>query len=136
MSKKNRNIAAPETNIIRYAIKEKGILSLQNESSEISLEEESYRPQQNVGRNADFLYLLLRKNASEDGKSLPGWMGFNTQVYKEIRSLVKSSHRCSSYGHINRQHAAPTQCFDLPTPSCPRSCLSFRRNNIRQSSND
>ena len=86
VSKKNRTIVAPETNIIRYAIKEKGILSLQNESSEISLEEESYRPQQNVGRNADFLYLLSRKNASENGKSLPGWMGFNTQVHKKIRS--------------------------------------------------
>ena len=86
VSKKNRTIVAPETNIIRYAIKEKGILSLQNESSEISLEEESYRPQQNVGRNADFLYLLSRKNASENGKSLPGWTGFNTQVHKEIRS--------------------------------------------------
>ena len=105
MSKKNRNIAAPEANIIRYAIKEKGILSLQNESSEISLEEESYRPQQNVGRNADFLYLLLRKNASENGKSLPGWMGFNTQVYKEIRSPVKSNtllrHSVSIYQRLH-----------------------------------
>ena len=86
VSKKNRTIAAPETNIVRYVIKEKGTLSLRNESSEISLEEESYRPQQNVGRNADFLYLLSRKNASEDGESLPGWTGFNTKVYKEIRS--------------------------------------------------
>ena len=86
VSKKNRIIAAPETNIVRYAIKEKGTLSLRNESSEISLKEESYRPQQNVGRNADFLYLLSRKNASEDGESLPGWTGFNTKVYKEIRS--------------------------------------------------
>ena len=86
VSKKDRTIAAPETNIIRYAIKEKGILSLRNESSEILLEEESYRPQQNMGRNADFLYLLSRKNASEDGESLLGWTGFNTKVYKEIRS--------------------------------------------------
>ena len=86
VSKKNHTILAPETNIIRYVIKEKGVLSLQNESSEISLEEGSYRPQQNVGRNADFLYLVSRKNASENGESLPGWKGLNTQVYKEIRS--------------------------------------------------
>ena len=85
-SKKNRTIVAPETNISRYAIKERGVLSLRNESSEISLEEGSYLPQQNVGRNADFLYLLWRKNALENSESLPRWTGFDTQVYKEVRS--------------------------------------------------
>lgn len=85
VSKKNRTIVAPETNIVRYTSKEKGTLCLRNESSEILLEEENYRHEQSMGRNADFLYLLSRKNASENGESLPGWTGLNTQIYKEIR---------------------------------------------------
>ena len=85
VSKKNRTIVAPETNIVRYTSKEKGTLCLRNESSEISLEEENYRHEHSMGRNADFLYLLSRKNASENGESLPGWTGLNTQIYKEIR---------------------------------------------------
>lgn len=87
VSKKNRTIVAPETNIVPYTSKEKGTISLRNESSEIPLEEECHRHEQNMGRNADFSYLLSRKNASENGESLPGWTGFNTQVYKEIRSV-------------------------------------------------
>ena len=39
-----------------------------------------------MGRNADFLYFLSRKNASENEEALPGWTGTNTQVHKEIRS--------------------------------------------------
>lgn len=88
MSKRNRTIEAPETNIIPYTCKEKGTVSLQNESSDISLEEECYRPEQDMGRNADLIYLLCRKNASEDGKSLPGWTGFNTLMYKEIKNIT------------------------------------------------
>ena len=40
-----------------------------------------------MGRNADFLYLTHRKRASEDEKYLPGWKGFNTNIYKEGRPI-------------------------------------------------
>ena len=85
VSKKTRTIKAPETNIIPLTSKEKGILSLHNESFELSIKEESHRGQQTLARNADFLYLSQRKRASEDGEYLPGWTGFNTNIYKEVR---------------------------------------------------
>ena len=85
VSKKTRTIKAPETKIIPFTSKEKGILSLRNESVELSIKEESHRGQQNLGRNADFLYLSRRKRASEDGKCFLGWTGFNTNIYKEVR---------------------------------------------------
>ena len=86
VSKKNRTISAPEANILPYTSKEKGTLSLQNESCDISFDEESYHLEQTIGRNVDFVYLLSRKNTSESGKYLPGWTGFNTSIYKEIPS--------------------------------------------------
>ena len=85
VSKKTRTIKAPETKIIPFTSNEKGILSLRNESVELSIKEESHRGQQTLGRNADFLYLSRRKRASEDGEYFPGWMGFNTNIYKEVR---------------------------------------------------
>ena len=85
VSKKTRTIKAPEFNIIPFTSKEKGILSLHNESFELSIKEESHRGQQTLARNADFLYLSQRKRASEDGEYLPGWTGFNTNIYKEVR---------------------------------------------------
>ena len=89
VSKKNCSIVALETTIIPYTTKEKGTISLRNESSEIPLEEECYRHEQEMGRNADFLYLWSRKNASECGKLMPGWTGFNTQVHKVSRSVSR-----------------------------------------------
>ena len=86
VSKKNRTIPRPEVNILPYTSREKGTISLRNESCDIPLDEESYRLEQNMGRNVDFVYLLSRKNASENGRNLPGWTGFNTRVYKEIPS--------------------------------------------------
>ena len=80
VSKKTRTIKAPETKIIPFTSKEKGILSLCNESVELSIKEESHRGQQALGRNADFLYLSRRKRASEDGEYFPGWTGFNTNI--------------------------------------------------------
>ena len=57
VSKKTRTIKAPETKIIPFTSKEKGILSLPYESVELSIKEESHRGQQTLGRNADFLHL-------------------------------------------------------------------------------
>lgn len=84
VSKKNRTIPAPEANIIPYTSRDKGNISLQNESFDVSLDEESHRLEQTMARNVDFVYLLSKKNASESGKTLPGWTGFNTKIYKEI----------------------------------------------------
>ncbi|XP_028411727.1 uncharacterized protein LOC114534480 [Dendronephthya gigantea] len=89
VSKKNRSIVAPETTILPYTSKEKGNISLRDESSEIPLEEKCYRHVQEMGRNADFLYLLSKMNASESGKLMPGWTGFNTQVHKVNRSVSR-----------------------------------------------
>ena len=86
VSKKNCTIPPPEANILPYTSREKGTISLRNESCDIPLDEESYCLEQNMGRNVDFVYLLSRKNASENGKNLPGWTGFNTRIYKEIPS--------------------------------------------------
>jgi hypothetical protein len=89
VNKKNRSIVAPETIIVLYTSKEKGTISLRDESSEIPVEEECYCHEQEMGRNADFLYLLSRKNASESGKLIPGLTGFNTQVHKVSRSVSR-----------------------------------------------
>ena len=142
VGKKNRTIAAPETNIVRYAIKERGNQSLRNESSEISLHgRRKLSASTKCGKKCGFSVPLVEK----DGWWMLKWM---VKVYQDGRDSIPkcikrfevlrlpASHRCSSYGHVNRQHTAPTQRFDLPTPSSSRSCLSFRRSNLRQSSND
>jgi hypothetical protein len=93
VSKKHRTVKAPEINIAPYTSKERGTISLQDQSSDIPLEQQSYRHEQNMARNADFVYMLSRKCASESGDCLPGWTGFNTQVHKEIR-------RTSNIGYL------------------------------------
>jgi uncharacterized lipoprotein YmbA len=40
-----------------------------------------------MARNADFLYLVARKYSSEEGENVPGWTGFNTEVYKEVPNV-------------------------------------------------
>ena len=45
-----------------------------------------------MGRNVYFVYLLCKKHAFEIGKNLPGWTGFNTNIYKEIPSLSTISY--------------------------------------------
>ena len=85
VSKKQRTMKAPETKIIPFMSKEKGTLSLRSESFELSIEEENHRCQQALGRNADFLYVSWRKSASDSGEYLPGWTGFNTNIYEEVR---------------------------------------------------
>ena len=86
VSKMHRTMKAPETSIAPYTSRVKGIISLQDEGCDISLEEQSYHQEQNTARNADFLYMLSRKCSSDNGNCLPGWTGFNTQVHKDIRS--------------------------------------------------
>jgi hypothetical protein len=86
-------VKAPETSITPYTSKKRGTISLQSQSSDISLEEQSYRHDQDMARNADFVYMLSRNYASESGNCLPGWTGFNTQVHKEIR-------RTSNIGYL------------------------------------
>ena len=85
VSKKTRTIKAPEKKIVPYASKKKGTISLKTEASGILLDEESYSHEQNTARIADSLYIISRKNASEDLQYLPGWTGFNTQIHKETR---------------------------------------------------
>ena len=87
VSKKHRTVKAPEVKIAPYRSKERGTISLHDQSSDISLEEQGYRHEQNMARNADFVYMLSRKGASESKDCLPGWTGFNTQVYTEIRKI-------------------------------------------------
>ena len=89
VSKKNRTVKAPETNIIPYTSREKGTISLRSHSSDISLEEQSYRHEQDVPRNSYFVHTLARKYASDQGGNLPGWTGFNTQVYKDVPKVSK-----------------------------------------------
>ena len=55
------------------------------QSSDISHEEQSYHHDQDMTRNADFMYMLSRNYASESGNCFPGWTGLNTQVHKEMR---------------------------------------------------
>ena len=93
VSKKHRTVKAPEINIVPYTSKVRGTISLQDQSSDIPLEEDSYRYEQNMARNADFVYMLSRKCASEREDFLPGWTGFNTQAHKEIR-------RTSNIGYL------------------------------------
>jgi hypothetical protein len=45
-----------------------------------------------LGRKVDFLYLVSRINASESGNSLPGWTGFNTQIYQLMRRVSTVSY--------------------------------------------
>ena len=85
MSKKHHTVKAPEINIVPYTSKVRGTISLKDQSFDISPEEDSYHHEQNMARNADFVYMLARKCASESEDYLPGWMGFNTQAHKEIR---------------------------------------------------
>jgi hypothetical protein len=85
VSKKTRSIKALENKIVPYASK-KGTICLKTEASGISLDTESYSQEQDTVRMADFLYILSRKNASEDIEYLPGWTGFNTQIHQETRS--------------------------------------------------
>jgi hypothetical protein len=93
VSKKHRTMKVPEINIAPYRSKERGTISLQDQSSDIPLEEQSYCHEQNMARHADFVYMLSRKCASESGDCLPRWTVFNTQVHKEIR-------RTSNIGHL------------------------------------
>ena len=93
VSKKHRTVKAPEINIVPYTSKVRGTISLKDQSSDIPLEEDSYRHEQNMARNADFVYMLARKCASESEDYLPGWTGFNTLAHKEIR-------RTSNIGYL------------------------------------
>ena len=81
----SRTIKAPENKIVPYASKKNGTISLKTEASGILLDEESYSHEQNTARNAGSLYIISRKNASEDLQYLPGWTGFNTQIHKGTR---------------------------------------------------
>ena len=83
ISRSIRTIKAPETHITPYRSKERGTLSLSN----IPFEEEDHSQEQNLGRKIDYLYLVSRKDASENGKSLSGWTGFNTSIYQLTRSV-------------------------------------------------
>ena len=67
ISKSIRTIKAPETHITPYTSKERGTLAL----SDVSFEEEDYRQEQHLGRKVDYLYLVSRKDAYENGKCLP-----------------------------------------------------------------
>ena len=78
----SRTIKAPESKIVPYASKKNGTISLKTEASGILLDEESYSHEQNTARNAGSLYIISRKNASEDLQYFPGWTGFNTQIHK------------------------------------------------------
>ncbi len=61
---------------------------MRDQSSDICILEESYQNEQQFARNADFVYVLSRKYASESGLSFPGWTGFNMQVHKEIPTVT------------------------------------------------
>ena len=87
VSKKQRTMTAPQTNIIPYVNREKGTISLCNQSSDISLEERRHADKQDRARNTDFLYVLAKKLASEKVENIPGWRGFNTEVYKEVPTI-------------------------------------------------
>ena len=86
VSKKTCTIKAPENKIFPYRSLKKGTISLKVEVSGILLDERSYSHEQNTARMADFLYIISRKNASENLEYLPAWAGFNTQIHEETRS--------------------------------------------------
>ena len=88
VSKSCRTLQAPETYITPYTSREKGTISLRDQSSDICILEESYQNEQQFARNADFVYVLSRKYASESGLSFPGWTGFNTQAHKEVPTVT------------------------------------------------
>ena len=83
IDKSIRTIKAPETHITPYTTKERGTLSLSN----VSFDEEDYRQEQHLGRKVDYLYLVSRKDGSENGKCIPGWTGFNTSIHELMRSV-------------------------------------------------
>ena len=83
INKSIRTIKAPETHMTPYTTKERGTLSLSN----VSFDEEDYRQAQHLGRKVDYLYLVSRKDASENGKCLPGWTGLNTSIHQLTRSV-------------------------------------------------
>ena len=88
VSKSCRTVQAPETYIAPYTNREKGTISLRSQSSDISIDDKSYQDEQQFARNADFVYTLSRKYASESGLLFPGWTGLNTQVHKEIPTVT------------------------------------------------
>jgi hypothetical protein len=71
VSKKQRTMTAPQTNIIPYVNREKGTISLRNQSSDIFLEERLHADKQDLARNAYFVCLVARKYASEGVKTYP-----------------------------------------------------------------
>lgn len=83
ISRKHRTIQPPETRVAPYKSRDKGVISLESYCSEISLEE-FHGTEQSLARNIDFVYVCNKTYASDCGKSLPGWTGFNTQIYKDI----------------------------------------------------
>jgi hypothetical protein len=85
VSKKERTIKPPEINIVPYYSKEKISPMMQNEAADVYLEEHIHHDDQIAGRNADFLYNIIKKNASENGENLPGWTGLNTQIHRDVR---------------------------------------------------
>ena len=84
VSKKQRTIKAPETKILQFTSKEKGTFSLPRKSAQVSIEEDVHYCEQTLGRNADFVYVSCRKLTTDSGEYLPGWTGFNTNVYQEV----------------------------------------------------
>ena len=86
VSKKTRAMKAPESKIFPFSNRKKGAISLKTEASGVVLNEESYSHELNTARMADFLYIMSRKNASENLQYLPGWTGFNTQIHEETRA--------------------------------------------------
>ena len=88
VSKSCRTVQAPETYIASYTSREKGTISLRSQSSDISIDDKSHQDEQQFARNADFVYTLSRKYASESGLLFPGWTGLNTQVHKEIPTVT------------------------------------------------
>ena len=88
VSKSCRTVQAPETYIAPYNNREKGTISLRSQSSDISIDDKSHQDEQQFARNADFVYTLSRKYASESGLPFPGWTGLNTQVHKEIPTVT------------------------------------------------
>ena len=53
--------------------------------SDVLFKEEDYR--QHFRRKVDYLYLVSRKDAYENGKCLPCWTGFNMNIHQLTRSV-------------------------------------------------
>ena len=75
VSKKLRTVKVVDHDIQPYICTKKGVPSLSQD-----IDTNNYQVLQIPGRNLDFAYIVCRLRSFDNGKILPGWTEFNTQL--------------------------------------------------------